>query len=249
MRKLSNFQPVKEIPQTLVQVPGFIQGDFLEAFIPAYTEATQGNPYLSKLQDGKGSSPLISGLVNKVLSSTSFRVATPTDNVYDKILPLVKGKYYTDLNAFDVWEQSPSFTQNEQLWKDVIALAREQKGSDVDFPFRLQGFYVTPEKSSGGVYRVKVEAAPNIRVIEDKRLGLPSETRFDKLDENGMIVQKENGKFAHFSIGNGLSAVCLNNLGYLYAYYYNLGNSNASGRVVVVDAEGVSVAQDQGGKK
>ena len=238
MKPLTDFQLAPRVPSTLIQVSGFIEGEFLKSFSQAYQEAAQGNPYLSKLQDGKGSSPLIGGLANKVLAETGFRVATPTDDVYTEIFPLVEGKHYTDFNAFDVWEQKQSYTQNQQLWEDTIALAREQKGSDVNFPFRLQGFYVTPDTSAGGIYQVKLEAAPNTRVIEDERIGLPSGTTFDELDQDGMIVPKENGKFARYTLDNGLSAVYLDNRGSLNSGNY-IGSSSDSGRVVVVDAEGV----------
>ena len=247
MKPLTDFQLAPRVPSTLIQVSGFIEGEFLKSFSQAYQEAAQGNPYLSKLQDGKGSSPLIGGLANKVLAETGFRVATPTDDVYTEIFPLVEGKHYTDFNAFDVWEQKQSYTQNQQLWEDTIALAREQKGSDVNFPFRLQGFYVTPDTSAGGIYQVKLEAAPNTRVIEDERIGLPSGTTFDELDQDGMIVPKENGKFARYTLDNGLSAVYLNNNGNLNSYYNFIDYSDDGGRVVVVDAEGVSAANKTGG--
>lgn len=237
MINLNKYQPVREMSRNLVRVPGLITDNpgFLEDFTLAYNEVAQGNPYLTRLQNGKGSNPLIGGLANKVLQGTGFRVATPTDDVYSGIFPLVEEKHYTDLNAFDVWGQKPNYTPNQAIWEDVINLARQQKGGDVEFPFRIQGFNVVPDESSGGIYQVRLEAAPNFRLIEDEKINLKG--GFNELDENGMIVQEEEGRFTRYAIGNGLSRVSLGYIGDLGSDYGNIVNSIGGGRVVLVGTD------------
>lgn len=248
MRELSDLQPVRELPSTLVLVPTFITGTLEQLFSPEYEEARQGNDsFAFRGKDSgtsKGSNVFNLGLANKVLADAGgkFRTPVPTDNVYRDIYPMIKDNFYADLNALDVWEEAPSYDRNIQIWEQVIELAKKQlkkQGESLRFPFRIQGFYCTPDSSEKG-YGAKITPAGNFRVIQDDKLDFPSGTRFDSLEENGMIVPKENGKFTKYTLGNGVSRVCLDGYGDLDCDCDNLGGSYVNGRVVIVDAEGIA---------
>lgn len=236
--ELSDFQPAKELPKELIQTPSFLTGSLAETFFPKYEQARQGNQALGFKETRNGSNPLITGLVNKVFADNEgkFRTPVPTDDIYKDIYSLIRDEFHTDLNALDVWQEKPAYKRNQEIWEQAIELAKQE--GVTEFPFRIQGFYCLPDSSKES-YQIKIEQADNFRVISDKRLSLPTGTKFDSLDENGMIIPNENGKFTKYTLRNGLSRVCLNGYGYLNSNGDNLANSNDIGRVVVVDAEGV----------
>jgi len=245
MVKLSDFQPIRETPENLIQIPTFIKGALAQAFIPEYEKARKGKDnFAFKRVDNsgvrKGSNVFNLGLANKVFANAGgkFRTPVPTDSVYQTIFPLVEDKFYTDLNALDVWGVEPSYERNLAIWRQVIKLA-EQKKKDLRFPFRIQGFCCVPDESEKG-YGVKIEPADNLRIIQDDKLSLPTETRFNSLDENGMINPEDSGRFTKYTLGNGLSRVCLYGVGDLVSYGDLLADSYDYGRVVLVDAEGVA---------
>ena len=90
MKQLKDFQPTTEMPETLIQVPSFIQGAHLQAFTPEFEKARKDNDYFAfRGQDNsgalRGSNVFNSGLANKVIAP-NFRVAVPTDDIYQTIL-------------------------------------------------------------------------------------------------------------------------------------------------------------------
>lgn len=201
MISLSEYIPVNKRQGREIQVPSFISGSFADSFVPVYESQSDDNlSFIFHDRDESGvlqsSSVLSSGLANYVLRDTNFRVAVPTDNIYQDIFPMIDGNFYTDLNALDVWDSEPKYSKNQQIYRDVIAVANSHVKNtdyrDVRFPFRIQGFYMIPDESSGGKYHARIEPAENFRVIDDeqsrKRLDLPTGTMFDSLDKNGMII-------------------------------------------------------------
>lgn len=187
-------------------------------------------------QEMRGSNPLRAGQINRIIKDSGLRVAVPTDDIYNVIFPLIKDKFYTDLNALDIREKTPEYEKNIALWKKLIELAEEKQGS-VKFPFRIQGFYVEPDKNETG-YGVKIVPAENFRIITDKRLNLESGTKFSGLDETGMIIQDKKGEHEWHSIKDGVSRVYLSRNSYLYSNYGDLDDSNSNGRGVLVKERG-----------
>ena len=240
---IKDLQPIKGMPKNLIIVPTFLSGALKDAVIPAYLKSTKGNSnfsfYDTDKESARGSSPIINGAVNCVLRDSKFRTAVPTDNIYSTIFPMIEGNFYTDFNAFDVREMKHSYERNDTLWRRVIELAEEKQGS-VKFPFRMQGFYCILDKNEKKGYGFGILPANNFRIIEDERLNLPSGTRFNLLDENGIIVPDKKGKFDWYTINDGLSRVCMDGDGDLSSGYVSLVDSNVDGRVVVVNAEGVA---------
>ncbi len=237
MVEVKDFQPAREMPETLVRVPGLItDGAFAEAVLRKYQELAGSNANFRF--NGRGSNVFITGLVNKVLEDSGFRVAVPTDRAYEEIFPLIKDKFYTDFNALDVRAKKPVRKENVEIWNRVIELAEQSLGRSPQFPFRVQGFYCVPDETKKG-YEAGIEPAKNFRVIEDERLSLPTETKFKELDENGMIVPSNKG-FTLYALDNSVSRVCLSGGGYLGSDYVNLADSYDTGRVAFVDAEGVA---------
>jgi len=244
MPRLNDFQPLVEKPETLIEVPTFIQGAHAQAFEPEFEKARKDNPYFAfKGIDNsgvlKGSNVFSNGLANKLVSP-NFRIITPTDNIYQAIFPMIENNFYTDLNALDVWDEKPSYEKNTKIWQQIIKLAEKHLDRDVKFPFRIQGFYCIPNKRKAGDYQARIEPAPNFRIIEDDKLNLPTGTKFNELDEKGMVKPFDNGRFTKYTLKNGLSRVFLVSVGYLSSSDYDLGDTDDSGRVVVVSAEGVA---------
>ena len=242
---LKDYQPVREMPETLVSVPSFIRGSFGKAFMQAYEKARKGNENLAfKEAQGDvfpGSNVLMTGLANLVFaqSGAGFRTVVPTDDIYKTIFPMIKGKHYADLNALDVWQSSPSRDGNKGLWEQAHKLARQHLKADPKGSFRIQGFYCAPNRSEKG-YGVKITPAGNFRVIESDKLDLPTGTKFNSLDENGLVIPDKNGTFTKYTLGNGLSRVYLDNVGGLSSGDDVLAGSSDNGRVVVVSAEGTA---------
>ena len=243
MKTLKDFHPAREMPETLVRVPTFIQGALADAFLPEYERVRKGNDSFAFSQkrgengELRGANVFSAGLTNKVLADaeTGFRVIVPTDAVYKEIYPMIKDNFYTEFNALDIWEIRPEDKANLQIWEQAVALAESTQGK-ANFPFRIQGVYCLPDKRKEG-YQARIIPAPNFRVIEDKKLSLPTGTKFNSLDENGMIVPDARGKFTKYTLGKGVSGVFLNSDGGFGSNSGNLG-SGGYGRVVAVDAEG-----------
>ena len=245
MKTLKDFHPAREMPETLVRVPTFIQGALADAFLPEYERARKGNDYFAFCQgkgeagELRGANVFSAGLTNKVLADaeTGFRVIVPTDAVYKEIYPMIKDNFYTEFNALDIWEMQPEEESKQlKIWKQAVALAESTQGK-ANFPFRIQGVYCLPDKRKEG-YQARIIPAPNFRVIEDKKLSLPTGTKFNSLDENGMIVPDARGKFTKYTLGKGVSGVCLYGDGGFSSNSDSLGGSSGDGRVVAVDAEG-----------
>ncbi len=203
--------PITEMPENLVKVPTFLNGVLLKEVKPVYEEARKSNNVFAfeSIDDvAKGSNVPIAGLINKIVAP-NFRVAVPTDDIYETIFPMIKGKFYSDLNALDVWQVKPNYDRNLKIWRKVNELAEERLKRTPKSAFRIQGFYCIPNKNYKD-YGMKIIPAPNFRVIESDKLSLSSETRFDSLDkEDGMIIPDKNGKFKHYILGNGVSRVYL----------------------------------------
>ena len=243
MTELSELYPTREIPKNLIKVPTFLAGRLKDAVLPIYQKLAGNNPIFvfvdTNNESARGSNVFIAGGINKVLEGSKFRVATPTDNIYKTIFPLVKDRFYTDLNALDVKEKKPDYKRNNGLWKKVIELAEQKLERQPIFPFRVQGFSCVPDET-GKDYGARIVPADNFEIIEDDRLGLPSKTIFSRLEDNGVIIPDNNGDKRWYSLDNGLSGVCLGRSSDLVARGGDLGGSDVDGRVVVVDAVGVA---------
>ena len=203
-QKFKNF--AWNIPQI---VASLIQGKDAEKLYKAIQKDSQNFPddslgfldYDSETQSIKGSNVPRAGQINRLVSESGIRVAVPTDNVYDIIFPLIEGKFYTDFNALDVRGEHPVRIENTGLWKKAIELAEDSEGS-VKFPFRVQGFYVVPDKEAELGY--SVVQAPNFKIIQDEKINSPTGTRFSSFDENGIIVPDKKGRFNYYSIKDGV---------------------------------------------
>jgi len=104
----------------------------------------------------------------------------------------------------------------------------------------MQGFYCIPDKRKGGDYQARIEPAPNFKIIEDDKLNLQTGTKFNELDENGIVKPQDNGRFTKYALGNGVSRVYLGRGGDLGSDVSYLDGTDDSGRVVIVAAEGVA---------
>jgi len=232
----------EEMPENFVKVPCFLEGTLLTAFIPEYEKARKSNSNLKfkEVEDvAKGSSVLISGLANKGLAP-NFRIAVPTDNIYETIFPMIKDKFYSDLNALDVWLTKPDYEGNKRIWKQANSLVEEKLGSIPKTPFRIQGFCCISDKREKE-YGIILEPSSNFRIIASDKLSLPNGTSFNSLDKDGMIIPDNNGKFQHYILGNGVSGVCLYGNGDLGSDdYYGLADSRSNGRMVVFGAGGAA---------
>jgi len=238
---MKDLVPMIETPENLVIVPTFITGTLKRAFLPQHQAVAGDNPnfqfYDTNQEHARGSNVFIVGGANQVLAP-NFRVAVPTDKVYKEIYPMIKNRFYADLNALDIKKDKPIKKRNQGLWKQAIKLAEAQLKRTPEYPFRIQGFCCVPDKRRKG-YQARLEQAPNFRVIEDDKLDLPSETRFNLLDKNGVVVPDNHGTFKVYTRPDGVLRVCVNSNGTLYAGD-SLTDSDDGGRVVVVGAEGIT---------
>ena len=76
--------------------------------------------YNSTSQTIRGSSIPRIGQINRLVSESGIRIAVPTDNIYSTIFPLIKGKFYTDLNALDVREKTQKKTENKRFLEKIM---------------------------------------------------------------------------------------------------------------------------------
>jgi len=190
--------------------------------------------YHSETKELRGSSHLIAGRLNDLLSDSGLRVAVPSD--FGLVMNLIQDKFYSDFNALDVREATPSDEGNLGIWRQANELAEKEQGK-VQYPFRIQGFSLQPDEGESG-YKVRIIPANNFEVIQDNRLNLSSGTRFNSVDETGMINPAKNGKFIWRAGNNGVSGVFLYSSGSLRSGGGGLAGSGGDGRVVFVTAEG-----------
>lgn len=245
MTKLSELQPMREMPENLIVVPTFLNGKLKDTVLPDYEKSFAGNSnfefYDTNKEDARGSNVFILGGLNNILENSGFRMIVPTDNIYGKPFEMIKDKFYTDLNALDIRGKEPDYKKNNGIWQQAKNLIEEHEGR-LNLPSRIQGFYFELDETEKG-YGVRIIPAKNFRVLQDDRLNLPSGTKFNSLDDIGMINplnEGEKGKHDWYSIDNSVSRVYLNRSGDLGSYYDYLASSNDDGRVVIVDAEGVA---------
>ncbi len=239
MVELSKLYPVPKPDENQIVVPTILEGKLLRACLPTYRKLVGDNPHFRNKSDvpfdGIGSNLLIVGALNYVIRDSRFRVATSSDNIYPTIFPLVQNKFYTDLNALDVREKKPSYEKNNGIWEQAKNLVEENLGT-LKLPARVQGFYFVLDENEEN-YGARIIPAENLRVIHDKRLNLPSGTRFGSLDELGMIIPKEKGKYTWYSRDDGVSRVCLLMDGGLNLCSDSLADSVDNGRMVIVAKE------------
>jgi uncharacterized membrane protein YiaA len=252
----NDFPLIEGASEDLVQVPGFLGGSLADRYMPRYEREMNGNSkfYFGEKDNSgfvRGVSSFGVGLLNRVFSldekgnfiDPKFRTIVPTDNIYEIVYPMVRDGLYTHLNALDVWEKSKNdknifgYMSNAGIWNQAVELAEQNQGR-VKFPFRIQGFYFVPGENEG-IYREKIVPAKNFRLIQDDRLSLPTGTKFDSLDEEGIIEPKDDGRFNKHTKGYSVSANFFCDNGDWISYCDNLSLSffmPHMGRVVVVNA-------------
>lgn len=248
---IKDLTPIREISENLIVVPTFLTGKLKKEVLPEYGKEFGNNSYFDFYDTDKefirGSNIFIVGGLNKILEGSQFRTAVPTDNIYEAIFPMIKGNFYTDLNALDVWKAKPKYKKNNGIWRLANELAEEHLGKSPSGTFRIQGVYCVIDEDEEG-YNARILPAKNFRIIspsdmpeyEGKNpLDLESGTKFDVLDQNGLIIPKRKGKFTKGTLGNGVSGVYLYGDGGLDSDGDGLAYSDDNGRVVVLDAEGV----------
>jgi len=237
--RIEDCQPVPEMPKNLIQTPTLVTTFQNTNFKELYEKARNGNNNFSLDVNLKGSSSLSNGLANYIFSQggLKFRTATPSDS-FEEIFSMIEGKFYTDLNAFDVWQESPERTKNKELWKQAHKLAEKKLGRSPVGTFRIQGFYVIPDENGDSSYKAIIQPAKNFRVIEDERLDLSSGTKFNEV-EDGIINPHDNGKFTKYTLGNGIAGVSAYSDGDFVSVGGDLAGSSSNGRVMVYGAEGV----------
>lgn len=228
-------------------MPVFLSKENLrEAFLPEYSkvlaEEYRNNEALGNLdtQQGKGSNPFISGLAKKILAPYRIRPAISADNRDRKISAMIKGKYYTDFGDLVVHSPKHTYTRNKSLLKDLIETV-ESKVDSVQFPFKVTGMVpeIFEECNEEG-YGLRFVPAEDFDYVSDKRLNLPNGTKFNNVDEKGIIIPSINGSRAWYSNQDGLSRLCLYYALDLGAHRGVLDFSDIEGRIVLVDAEGAS---------
>lgn len=247
---LEDYQPVKQLPKNLIQIPAFL-AQFGEAFTVPYEKAREKNNNFKLYSGSRGGNPFIAGLVNKVFAENGgkFRTPTPSDNIYETIFPMIEDRFCIELNAFDVWQRAPNHEPNIEIWKQSYELVEKYLGRTPKGTFRIQGFYIVPNKRMGGDYQTEIIPASNFKIIEPENmpeydgkenpLDLPTGTEFNVLDK-GLIVpldEGESGIFTKYTLGNGLSGVYFYGDGGIGSVNSCLPASIKDGRVVVINAE------------
>lgn len=237
--ELRDYQPF-QMPESLIQVPAFVWR-FGKDFSQIYEKARKENNNF-EFHDGlRGANSFMTGLVNKVFADNGakFRTVTPSDNIYETIYPILMGKFSVQLNAFDVWQKAPKGKESKKIWREIHELTEEHLGRKPQGTFRVQGFYAVPCKKWGGTYQTRILPAPNFEVIEDDKLDLPSGTRFNSTNKKGLIIPNNKGRFAKYTLLNGVSDVSVSRKGDFYSN--NDGDFSYRGnydtRVAVVASE------------
>jgi len=182
-----------------------------------------------------GSTSLRSGQINYKLRNSGIRTAVPEDDVGGDIFNLIRGKGYTDFNAYVVHNKKPNYKKNEGLWVKTNELIEKINGS-VPAHSMIQSFYTLPDKNEM-TYGVKIIPTPNFKIFDDDRVsGKYHRWRFDNVDEKGLPINldKSKGKKTFYTRDEGLSRVFLDGNGGLNVWGDSLEYSNDGGRVVAV---------------
>jgi len=246
MKKQSYTDFKWNVPKIIVSLP---EGKSAEALFQDYLKCAENSDALNVLkyngQTITGSNVFANGLINYILRDSGIRTSVPRDDVSGDILNKIRNNYYSDFNALVAQKDQPSSEKNKGLWKRVIELAEEKKGS-VKFPFMISGFYVLPDKIDKD-YGIKIVPASNFEIIEDERLsGNYNNWKFENVDENGLPVDlnKNKGSKTLYTRNNGLSRFYLDRDSDVDSNDRDLVVSNDVGRVVLVsNAESVANAK------
>lgn len=238
---LKDLSFVTEAPKSqIIVVPVLLsQETFREAFLPEYNrvvvEEYGNNDTLRKLDEqGRGSNPFIVGLAKKILASHGLRPAKSADDRDEKISDMVRNKHYTDFEDLVVHSPKHTYARNEKLLRNLIEIVEDKVGR-VEFPFKVTGIVpVIWEKDSKKGYGLRFVPADDFHYVSDKRLSL-YRTRFNTVDEKGIIKPDENGSRIWYSKSNGLSRLCLGRNLSLYSDDDILAGSHGDGRVVCLE--------------
>ncbi|MDP3966122.1 MAG: hypothetical protein Q8Q04_01175 [archaeon] len=210
---ISNFENSKEIYENIREDDKFF-GQFNLGFIDFYSGEI------------RGSNPLRTGQINRLLKDSELRIAVPEDNSKGKIYNLLGNKYTTDFNALVVQGNPPSYLRNHNLWVKMVELAEEENGH-ANFPFIIQGFYTFSDKSEPE-YGVKITPGSNFKIIEDDRLSIKYDgKKFKTFDERGLPLleelKRDEGPLKFRTREDGLSRIMLREGG-LFCHFSNLAD-------------------------
>ena len=249
---LADIKFVREASKNqIVVVPAFLSDDVLRcSFLPEYNRVVKeeygNNETLRKLDgEGRGSTPFIAGLTRKILANYGVRPVISADDKDGMISEMVRGKYYTDFGDLVVHSPKETYGRNEKLLKNLIEVVEDKVGS-IQFPFKVTGMIpVLWEEDNEKGYGLRFVPTEGFDYVPDGRLNLPTGTKFDTIDDKGIINPNENGLRTWYSKPDGLSRLYLNRNLDLYSYDGDLDDSNSDGRVVVVDAEGERLCEGE----
>jgi hypothetical protein len=186
-----------------------------------------------------GSNLFASARIDTLVKPLGMRVANLRDLSRPEVMSIVKDMYYTDAPALVFRSMDGSYEANLPLIKQ-LAEQIEQANGKLQLPVLVTGFDVKVIKDKTG-YGLALVPRDDFKAVPDKRLSEQyNGSRFSAVDEQGLPLFDDNGSRTWYVRSNGLSRLYLNwNLN-VCSYDENLANSNSSGLVVVVSAEGTA---------
>jgi len=242
--KLKDFTFVQDVPKDTVVIPAFLGGEW-GRLVHDEVVGRYGidNALVTKnvsFSDNvvKGSKPGYVIAVNNIVEQAGLRTATPADleNVFKEGRLVLRGQYEdTALVLRD--DKKP----NSYLAKQLMNQVKDRLGNDVKNPVMipLNGLDVVEDNDSD--YGLAFALKENAELISALEFVNENDyKKFSKTNEKGLPIFDSNGSRTLYTRDSGLSRLYLDNVLDLYSYYDGLGDSNDSGRVVVVSGEATS---------
>lgn len=140
--------------------------------------------------------------------------------------------YYSDAPEVCLRSDSTSYEKNKYIIENLVKQVRgEKKEFSPENPLRISGLELIKDENSKNEWGLFLQIGQNTRMINDSRFGYSNNKREIPFGEKQKTVFTQN---------NGLSGFCLGRDSGVYSGSGYLANSDDSGRVVVIDAEGVA---------
>ena len=232
---------------------GFLEGHIIgkpifdKAREIAISKYRSAKPLLTPVYEDrviKHSNPFYVVLVNEALRETHSTLHTATPVEIERTLSLgdvlgIKGNYYVDTGLV-LRSPQDSYAPNDPLAKDLAAQIEHRLGKQLELSVMpLNGFDLKNDNNKYGLGLVLREDA---EIIHSDVLN--QQGKFDQKDinpETGLPreVRREGSRYL-YTRSEGLSRLCVNDNLNLNACWYNFGDSDDSGRVVICgEAAGV----------
>ena len=162
----------------------------------------------------------------KVVSLEDMEEINDLDESFFKV-------FYSDAPEIILRTETPSWKNNEHILKNLVKQVKKEKYEfSSENPLRISGLNLVKDKNSKNFYGLFLKIGNDTKITNDERFAYSN---------NGKEIPFGKKTKEIYTEENGLSRCCLYGDSVLGSFDGYLANSSSFGRVVLVDAEGVTL--------